>query len=76
MKVAETLKIARAKKGLTQQDLAEQANISSMTISNIENGLHYPTERTQQAIEQITGPVDWPLTFQNGSGERISRSKQ
>lgn len=37
------LKVARAERGLSQQDLANQAGVTRQTISAIETGLYAPS---------------------------------
>lgn len=43
----------RAKHGLTQKKFAELANVSSLTILNIEKGTTKPTALTRAKIELV-----------------------
>lgn len=65
-KLVSHLKAVRADRRLTQQQLAQSAGISSITLSNIENGQHRPTKRTMAKIESVVGVVDWERTFSGG----------
>ncbi len=65
-KIVTHLKAARAERHLTQQQLAESAGISNVTLSNIENGSHRPSDRTKSKIERVIGEVDWERTFSEG----------
>lgn len=49
-KFAMKLKVERAKKGLSQEQLAELAKVSSSTISLVERGVQSPTVETVGAI--------------------------
>jgi putative transcriptional regulator len=42
-KLANRLRVARAEKRLSQQDLARLAGVTRQTISSIENGLYGPS---------------------------------
>lgn len=71
MSYAHTLKIARMQKNLSQSQLAYVADVSAVTISKIENGLvANPHSKTKEKIEEVLGPVDWQLTFDEGQAKR------
>lgn len=42
-KLGNTLRVARAEKRLSQEDLANLAGVTRQTISSIENGLYCPS---------------------------------
>ena len=66
MKVAQSLKIARAERNLSQRVLSDQSLVSQVTISQIENGRVEPYRSTRIKIEKIIGPIDWKKTFADG----------
>lgn len=70
MNTALPLKTARVNKNLTQQQLAYVADVSSITISKLENGIHQPQDSTKEKLEEILGPVDWKRTFDEGKVRR------
>ena len=43
---------ARKRKGLTQVELAEAAEIGRIQMIKLENGMHLPSERTRDLLEQ------------------------
>ncbi|MCO5542108.1 helix-turn-helix domain-containing protein [Enterococcus faecalis] len=46
MEIGEKIKIARNNKGFTQEELANQVNVSRTAVSNWENGRNYPDLKT------------------------------
>lgn len=50
-----TIKVERAKKDMTQQDLAEKVNVSRQTINSIEAGKYVPSTVLALKIAQIFG---------------------
>jgi len=54
-----TLREARAKHNITQQELAEATGLSHVTISNIETLKAEPRPATRRRIEVVLGNVDW-----------------
>lgn len=54
-----TIKVERAKKDLTQADLAERVGVSRQTINSIEKGRFIPSTLLALKIAQVFGePVD------------------
>lgn len=53
----ELLRVARSKKGMTQQQLAAKAQVSVNTVMNLENDLTKPRMKTLMALAQV---VDLP----------------
>jgi transcriptional regulator with XRE-family HTH domain len=49
------LKQVRLEKGFTQERLADKANVTRMTISNIEKGRHVPTVKTLIRLADALG---------------------
>lgn len=50
-----TIKVERAKKGLTQQDLAEKVLVSRQTINSIEKGKYVPSTVLALKIARVFG---------------------
>ena len=50
-----TIKVERAKKDMTQQDLAEKASVSRQTINSIEAGKYVPSTVLALKIARIFG---------------------
>lgn len=50
-----TLKVERAKKDLTQADLAEKVGVSRQTINSIEKGRFIPSTLLSLKIAQVFG---------------------
>lgn len=63
---AQTLKVARADRNLSQNRLAEDTGLSQVTLSNIENGLVRPYRSTREKVERVLGKIDWERTFTDG----------
>lgn len=57
------LKVERAKKDLTQGQLAEKAGVVRQTISNIECGLTKPSVGLAKKLGEILG-IDWTNFFE------------
>jgi len=53
--VKNTIKVERAKKGLTQQDLAEKVLVSRQTINSIEKGKYVPSTVLALKIARVFG---------------------
>jgi len=53
--VGENIRRFRLEKGLTQEDLAEQAGFSQQYISGLERGMRNPTVVTLFEIGQVLG---------------------
>ena len=49
------IKVERAKKGLTQQDLAEKVLVSRQTINSIEKGKYVPSTVLALKIARVFG---------------------
>ncbi|XWN36272.1 MAG: helix-turn-helix transcriptional regulator [Balneola sp.] len=64
--VAQSLRVMRTKKRLSQLQLARLAGTTNITISKIENGIVRPQKSTKAKIEHIVGIVDWERTFSEG----------
>ncbi len=58
MKLGEKIKTERMKKGLTQEDLAEQIKATTKTIQRIESGKVKPRAATLRALTEILG-INW-----------------
>lgn len=52
---AESIRKARTNAGLTQEQLARQIGVASMTVSRWERGKHEPLAHQWRAIAQATG---------------------
>jgi len=52
----------RAKKNITQQQLADSVKVTRQMISAIENGAQ-PSVKTAKKIAQVLG-IDWTLLFE------------
>lgn len=50
-----TIKVERAKKDMTQQDLADQVSVSRQTINSIEAGKYVPSTVLALKIARIFG---------------------
>lgn len=54
----------RAEQKMTQQDLANKAQVSNLTICNTEQQRHEPNDATRLKIERVFGErVNWLLTL-------------
>jgi putative transcriptional regulator len=49
------LKVARAERDLTQEQLAALAQVTRQTISSIETGQYYPTTRLALVLARVLG---------------------
>ncbi len=60
----QTLRMARDEAFLTQDELAERAKVSRVTIANIELGNYRPLAKTARkiaaALGVAPGEIDWP----------------
>ncbi len=52
-KLGKKIKELRKSMGLTQEKLAELANIDAKHLSKIENGVHAPTYKTLKSLSEI-----------------------
>ncbi|MBN7816126.1 helix-turn-helix transcriptional regulator [Algoriphagus pacificus] len=50
-----TIKVERARKNMTQQDLAEKVNVSRQTINSIEAGKYVPSTVLALKIARVFG---------------------
>ena len=57
--IAEQVKLIRKAHGLTQENLADAAVLSTRTIEKIESGRHRPDEQTLRSIARVVG---WDVT--------------
>lgn len=53
--IAEQTRFLRKVLGLTQENLADTANLSTRTIEKVESGRHLPEEQTLRSIARATG---------------------
>lgn len=53
--IADTLRLLREMFGLTQENLADTANLSTRTIEKVESGWHRPEEQTLRSITRALG---------------------
>ncbi|EIM65475.1 helix-turn-helix transcriptional regulator [Desulfobacter postgatei] len=51
------LKQARQQARLSQQQVAQAAGVSAMTISNLERGRHRPQPATARRLERLFGQI-------------------
>lgn len=60
------IKEIRKSKHLTQEQLAEQAGIETMSLSNIENGKRYPSSDTIDKLSMaLEAPISSLYTFEH-----------
>jgi transcriptional regulator with XRE-family HTH domain len=52
--IADTVRLLRKMLGLTQENLAQAANLSTRTIEKVESGRHRPDEQTLRSIGRAT----------------------
>jgi transcriptional regulator with XRE-family HTH domain len=65
------LKLIRKKKGLTQEELAKKANISTVSVSNYERGIRTPDEYT---FNQLSMALSFPSDIlKNGIEENLQK---
>ncbi len=57
----EALRIARTKKGISQQELSRLTGINQGTISGLEREVISPTCNQRTLLEQALGPISWPV---------------
>lgn len=57
--LANTLKVARAKRGLTQQALAEAVGVTRKTVNTVENGVFVPSALLAFRLAEA---LDMPVT--------------
>ena len=50
-----SIKVERAKKDMTQQDLAERVQVSRQTINSIESGKYFPSTVLALKIARVFG---------------------
>lgn len=63
-----TVKVERAKKDMTQQDLAESVGVSRQTINSIESGKYVPSTVLALKISKVFG-VSLDELFQLEEGD-------
>jgi putative transcriptional regulator len=63
-----TVKVERAKKDMTQQDLAESVGVSRQTINSIESGKYVPSTVLALKISKVFG-VNLDELFQLEEGD-------
>ena len=68
--IYQDLRTTRIEKGLRLEDLAS-GMMRTATISEIENGLRVPRQKTRHKIESLIGPVDWRQTLSAGGRDHI-----
>ena len=68
MKIGQVIKELRIKKGLTQEDLAQETELSARTIQRIENGEVDPRAYSLQMIAKALD-VDFSLFVEDGFNE-------
>lgn len=66
MSLEEKIKTERMKKGLTQEELAEQIKTTAKTIQRIESGKVKPRAATLRALTEILG-LNWDQEYQSHS---------
>lgn len=55
------LKIIREKRKVTQEELAKKANVSRVTISNLENGIY--SNVSLGTLRKLAFALDVPLSY-------------
>lgn len=60
MKLGESIRTLRKKRGLSQKELAKKAGISSVSLCGIENDKNMPTKGT---IKVICNALNVPVSF-------------
>ncbi len=81
MEISETLVLLRKKRGLTQEQLAEMANVTVRTIQRIENGESIPRSFTIKSLadaleinfEDLSDGLDQP-TISDGNSEPVTET--
>jgi putative transcriptional regulator len=63
-----TIKVQRAKKDLTQEDLAELVQVTRKTINTVENGVYVPSTYLALKLAKVLGVTVEEL-FQIRGGE-------
>ncbi|HAH07686.1 MAG TPA: transcriptional regulator [Elusimicrobia bacterium] len=59
LKIANRLRVLRAEKDLTQEELAEKVGVTRVTVNCIENGVYLPSLELGYAIARCFGkPVE------------------
>jgi putative transcriptional regulator len=53
--LANTLKVQRAKKNLTQEQLAELVQVTRKTINTVENGIYIPSTYLALKLARVLG---------------------
>jgi putative transcriptional regulator len=54
-KLRNTLKIERARKDLTQEQLAEMVSVTRKTINTVENGIYIPSTHLALKLAKVLG---------------------
>lgn len=67
--VARRLRQERAAAGLSQEELARLAEVTAMTVSRIERGIHWPSRTTLESLALALGIPATQLLTNGGEGE-------
>lgn len=70
--LARRVKSLRLEQGMKQEELAENANVSRQTLSDIENGNTTPQAKVLQRIYQVLGIDIEPVAFDEQTGIWLS----
>ena len=76
--IGEMIKCARKSKGLTQEQLAQQVNVSTMSIRRYENGTRIIPDDVKKRISEVLGDVvgdEWAEDFKKWLGRDFSSWK-
>lgn len=67
LKVGNKLRVLRAEKGVTQEELAQKVGVTRVTINCIENGVYLPTLELGLKIARFFGkPVEAVFIVEEG----------
>lgn len=69
------LKSERVKKGLTQQQLADDVGVDRTLISKLESGDSAPRVPTAKKIAKVLG-FEWALFYESRMGEECQQTKE
>jgi putative transcriptional regulator len=70
--LANTLKVQRAKKDLTQEQLAQLVGVTRKTINTVENGKYIPSTYLALKLARVLGaPVEELFRLQEDQDESI-----
>ncbi|AFG37433.1 helix-turn-helix domain-containing protein [Spirochaeta africana] len=71
--LGKNVKAARNKLGLSQQKLADQCNLSTTYIAEIEIGRKFPSARSLQIIADALALKPYQLFFENDNWQKFDR---